>query len=157
MLGLLGSVTREGYLPDLEMKKVYSQAMAVVYPSLYEGFGIPILEGMTCGTPVLTANRSSMPEVAGDAAMLFDPFSIEEITNAIETVSENSTLRSEMIRKGLKRASQFSWKKSSQMTYEVYRSVARWSVNNLTGEPSVVPFSDSLDGTVDKQTRGEAA
>ena len=98
-----------------------------------------------------------MPEVAGDAAMLFDPFSIEEITNAIETVSENSTLRSEMIRKGLKRASQFSWKKSSQMTYEVYRSVARRSVNNLTGEPSVVPFSYSLDGTVDKQTRGEAA
>ncbi|MEC9093035.1 MAG: glycosyltransferase family 1 protein [Planctomycetota bacterium] len=123
-LNLQNLVSREGYLPDHQMKNVYSQAIAVVYPSLYEGFGFPILEGMTCGTAVLTSNRSSMPEVAGDAAILFDPYSIEEISAAMLTVVNSSSIRTQMIEKGLDQARQFSRQKMARETLEVYQSVA---------------------------------
>ena len=126
-LNLQHAVSREGYLPDSQMKNVYTNAIAVVYPSLYEGFGFPILEGMTCGTAVLTSNRSSMPEVAGDAAILFDPYSIDEIADAMSRVANHSSIRRELIEKGLARAREFSRKKMAQETLEVYQSVARKS------------------------------
>lgn len=106
------------------MKSAYTDARAVIYPSLYEGFGIPILEGMSCGTAVLTSNRASMPEVAGNAALIFDPYSIDEITASIERVFDNESVREDLIRKGLQRAGKFSWQESARETMEVYRSVA---------------------------------
>ena len=123
-LGLPGRVTHEGYLEDSAMKSIYTDARAVIYPSLYEGFGIPILEGMSCGTAVLTSNRASMPEVAGNAALIFDPYSIDEITASIERVFDSESAREELIRKGLQRAGEFSWQESARKTVEVYRSVA---------------------------------
>lgn len=119
------AVTHEGYLPDQQMQSVYSQARAVIYPSLYEGFGIPILEGMTCGTAILTSNRASMPEVAGDAALLFDPYSVESIASSISQLMNSESMRNELIVKGLRRARQFSWQRSAQETCEVYQAVSR--------------------------------
>ena len=122
--GIQDSITRAGHIEDGLIQKVYAQAVAVVYPSLYEGFGIPILEGMTCGTPVLTSNRSSMPEVAGDAAILFDPYSCDQIAEAMMAVVEDAGLRQRLIEAGRKRAQSFSLTKSANATLEVYQSVS---------------------------------
>lgn len=121
--GVEKKFTWEGYLPDEEMQSVYSQAVATIYPSLYEGFGIPILEAMSCGTAVLTSDRASMPEVAHDAAIYFDPYSIESIAESLESIL-NSDLRDRMVRRGLARAKDFSWKQSAIQTAAIYASVS---------------------------------
>lgn len=120
-------VTRLPHVPDQQIQSIYSAATALIYPSLYEGFGIPILEGMSCGTPVLTSNRASMPEVAGDGAILFDPYSVDEIAETMRQIGEDESLRQTMIRKGLARAARFSLSHSAQRMAEIYRAVARRS------------------------------
>jgi glycosyltransferase involved in cell wall biosynthesis len=98
-----------GMVPDAQLPSLYRSAEMLVFPSLYEGFGLPLLEAMACGTPVVTADTSALPEVAGDAALLVDPTSVEQIADAIERIVGDSLLREELREKGLVRAAQFSW------------------------------------------------
>lgn len=123
-LAIKESVIFTGYIDSADISAVYSGASLFVYPSLYEGFGLPILEAMSCGVPVVTSNTSSMPEVAGDAALLVDPLNAEELAFGIETVLGKESLRAEMRKKGLVRASSFSWERCAKETIEVYRKVA---------------------------------
>ncbi|MDO8452543.1 MAG: glycosyltransferase family 1 protein [bacterium] len=107
-----------GHVPSEEMPALYSAARSLVYTSLYEGFGLPILEAMASGCPVVTSNITSMPETAGDGAVLVNPSDSSEITLGIENVLQD---RNSWIKKGLARAKQFSWKKTAQQTLEVYK------------------------------------
>lgn len=123
-LGIKDKVLFAGYVDDGDLSAMYSAASLFVYPSLYEGFGLPILEAMACGTPVVTSNTSSMPEVAGDAAVLIDPVDIENLSFTMGQLLENNAKRNEMILKGFERASVFSWEKCARETLDVYRKVA---------------------------------
>lgn len=123
-LGIKESVRFTGYIDGNDISAVYSGASVFAYPSLYEGFGLPILEAMSCGAPVITSNTSSMPEVAGDAALLVDPLNADELASALETVLEDEGLRTGMKKKGLARAAMFSWDRCARETLEVYRKVA---------------------------------
>jgi len=109
-----------GYVPKEVLAPLYAGAQCFVYPSLYEGFGLPILEAMASGCPVVTSNISSLPEVAGEAAVLVDPENIEDIARGIK---EAISKRKELIRKGFERARQFSWEKTASQTLGVYREV----------------------------------
>lgn len=113
-----------GYVPDSNLAILYNAADMLAYPCLYEGFGLPILEAMACGCPVITSNISSMPEVAGNAALLVDPKEMMQIKSAMSKLINNSKFREGMIKKGLKRSSQFSWKKCAQETMNVYEALA---------------------------------
>ena len=112
------------FVPDDHLKALYSQAAIFIYVSFYEGFGLPILEAMQMGTPVVTSNVSSMPEVAGDAAILVDPYNPEEIAQAMFQIMNSEDLRDTLIRKGYTRGQAFSWEKTANQTIEVYREVA---------------------------------
>lgn len=98
-----------GYLPVQELPGIYTGAFVFVSPSLYEGFGLPLLEAMACGTPIITSNVGSMPEVVGDAAFLVNPENIDEISNALIEITKSSSLRDALRRKGLKRVKKFTW------------------------------------------------
>lgn len=106
-----------------ELELLYNSASVLLYCSLYEGFGIPILDAFLCGLPVITSNVSSMPEVAGDAAIYVDPYNVEDIEKKIKMVMEDHTLRQDLIEKGLERAKKFSWEKAALETAQVYRRV----------------------------------
>jgi glycosyltransferase involved in cell wall biosynthesis len=124
-LGLTGRVENYGEVSDRVLAALYQRSLAFVYPSLYEGFGIPPLEAMRCGTAVVASNRSSIPEVVGDAAMLVDPERAEEITEALVTLANNSTLRESLIARGYDRVKQFSWENTAEQTRNVYRSLRK--------------------------------
>ena len=111
------------YLSDELVALFYSRADVFVYPSHYEGFGLPVLEAMTLGAPVVAANTSSIPEVAGDAAILIDPNEFMQIAEAILTVISDRQLQQEMINKGKVRASLFSWENTAKETLKAYRSI----------------------------------
>jgi glycosyltransferase involved in cell wall biosynthesis len=111
------------YLSDGEVAYCYAQADVLAYPSLYEGFGLPVLEAMTLGCPVVTAATSSLPEVAGDAALLVDPLSVEELAAAIARVVGDRTLRQSLIDRGHRQAAEFSWTRTAQATLSAYRSL----------------------------------
>jgi glycosyltransferase involved in cell wall biosynthesis len=111
-----------GHVPDQYLPALYSGAIATVYLSLYEGFGLPPLEAMACGTPVLTSNISSLPEVVGDAALMVNPFDIEDISEGMKLIIENSTLRNTMKKIGLKRAHSFNWNVTAKKTIEILSS-----------------------------------
>jgi glycosyltransferase involved in cell wall biosynthesis len=115
-LGLVDRVKFLDYIPPADLPKVINQAIALVFPSLWEGFGLPVLEAMACGTPVITSNLSSMPEVAGGAAFLVNPYSVGEIGEAMETIAGDAKVRSHLRRLGLARAKQFSWEKTGRET-----------------------------------------
>jgi glycosyltransferase involved in cell wall biosynthesis len=102
-----------GYISTQYLNKILSSACALLYPSIFEGFGIPIVEAFACGVPVITSNTSSMPEVAGDAAVLVNPLSATEIQTAMTRISQNENLRKELIMKGKERLQLFSWEKSA--------------------------------------------
>ncbi|UIE39382.1 glycosyltransferase family 4 protein [Leptodesmis sichuanensis] len=118
-LGLTNQVKFLSYVPYSELPVILNQAIALVMPSLWEGFGLPVLEAMACGTPVITSNLSALPEVTGDAALLVDPYNETAIAQAMQQVIEDSGLRSHLRQAGLARASQFSWAKTGQKTIEV--------------------------------------
>jgi glycosyltransferase involved in cell wall biosynthesis len=119
------SVRFLGYLPEETLAVMYRLAGVFVFPSLYEGFGLPPLEAMASGTPVVTSNISSLPEVAGDAALLVDPYDPVAIADGIERVLTDEGLRRELRRRGLERARQFSWQRSVDRVHEIYEEVSR--------------------------------
>lgn len=110
-----------GYLDDSIVSALYRTCSVFIYPSLYEGFGLPVVEAMHCGAPVITSNCSSLPEVGGDAAYYIDPYSVEEITLALQTVLNNDELRADLITRGHVQAKKFSWQYTAAETYKVYQ------------------------------------
>jgi glycosyltransferase involved in cell wall biosynthesis len=124
-LGLEKNVVFTSYVSDKDLVALYNLARVFVYPSLYEGFGLPILEAMACGTPVICSNTSSMPEVAGDAAVLIDPHNVEQIAETLLFVLLDPKLKQDLRERGLERATGFSWRRTAQQTLEVCRQVLR--------------------------------
>ncbi|MFQ5813782.1 MAG: glycosyltransferase family 4 protein, partial [Anaerolineae bacterium] len=120
-LGLEGDVVFPGYIPVSELPLWYNAAELFVYPSLYEGFGLPLLEAMACGTPVVAANTSSLPEVVGEVGLTVDPLDVEGLAEAMRRALGDEVLRQEMRDRGLQRAKGFSWTKTAQETVQVYR------------------------------------
>ncbi len=120
---LINHIHLTGYVVNTDLPAIYSQCAIFLYPSLRESFGIPMLEAMRCGCPVITSNTSSMPEVSGDAAILIDPFKPEEITAAMIKVLTNSELRIELIEKGKLQAAKFSWKAMAQEVLNIYNEI----------------------------------
>lgn len=115
-------------IPDLaagDLPLLYSAASVLLYPSLYEGFGLPILEAMACGTPVVTSNISSMPEVGEDAALYVDPEDLDDLTRKLKEMMEDRNLRDMFVKKGFKQVKKFSWKKCARETAEIYRSLMK--------------------------------
>ena len=113
-----------GYVPETDLPALYSGALCFVYPSFFEGFGLPPLEAMKCGTPVITGDRTSLPEVVGDGGVLVNPFDIDAIASAIATMVDDSSLRSSLRIKSLNRARIFDWRETARRTLEVYKQAA---------------------------------
>jgi len=109
-----------GYVPLADLAAAYSAARLAAMPSVYEGFGLPVLEAMACGTPVVCSGTSSLPEIGGDAARYFDPLSVEEIAAAIRTAWTDSELRAAMRQQGLAQAARFSWQRAAEQTLALY-------------------------------------
>lgn len=139
-LELKNDVIFLGYVTDQELLYFYNKAEAFVFPSFYEGFGFPIVEAFCCGTPVVTSNVSSCPEVAQDAALLVDPYNPKDIAAAVTNIVSNPRLKKTLVEKGLKRAEDFSFKKTAQKTLNVYKEVY--------GLPTASNKSDSIEQTV---------
>lgn len=122
-LNLKDDIIFTGYVPENDLPALYNAADLFVYPSIYEGFGLPPLEAMACGTPVITSNTSSLPEVVGNAGIMVDPLDINELAYSMHEVLTNSTLKIDLSKKGLERAKMFSWEKCARETLEVYEDV----------------------------------
>lgn len=118
------------YISDEMLACLYSGARVLVYPSLYEGFGLPVLEAMSCGCPVICSRTSSLPEVSGDAAVLIDPYDPDDCAQAVEKVVCDTAYRNDLQAKGYKRAAEFSWQNTAIRTLEVFDSVARQSTHH---------------------------
>lgn len=112
-----------GYVSDEDIPDIYAAADMFIFPSLYEGFGFPLLEAMACGVPVIASNVSSIPEVVGQAAHLIDPLNPNEIAAAIIRVGSDQTYRSGLIQKGIEQAAQFRWDKTAQMTLDIFNQL----------------------------------
>jgi glycosyltransferase involved in cell wall biosynthesis len=118
-LGLEGRVKFLEYIPYNDLPQIVRQARALVFPSLWEGFGLPVLEAMACGTPVITSNLSALVEVAGDAAILVNPYEVNEIAAAMSDLSQDDELHRQLRQAGLRRASQFNWEQTAQATINI--------------------------------------
>ena len=114
-----------GYVADSDVAALYSGALAFVFPSLYEGFGFPVLEAMQCGTPVLCADTSSLPEVAGDAALLVNPLDVAQIADGIQRLMTDAALRCALIARGRAHAATFTWRRAAQQTFQALCEAAR--------------------------------
>jgi glycosyltransferase involved in cell wall biosynthesis len=110
-----------GAAPEADLPALYAGALLFVFPSLYEGFGLPVLEAMACGTPVVCSNSSSLPEVAGDAALTVDPLDTERLASAIGQALDDECLREDLRAKGLRQAGSYSWPRTARLTIETYR------------------------------------
>lgn len=121
--GIAQSVILTGYVPESDLPALYSGALCFVYPSYFEGFGLPPLEAMKCGAPVIVGNRTSLPEVVGDAALTVDPYDETAIAGAIERLINDSDLRRELSVKGQSRAEEFDWRETARQTLQVYEQV----------------------------------
>ena len=122
-VGMESEIDFLDHVPDADLPVLYSACDAFVFPSLYEGFGLPPLEAMACGAPVICSNTSSLPEVVGDAALQVNPCDVNEIAKAVMRVLNDTTLRDELRAKSLARAAQFSWERTAHETVQVYRSL----------------------------------
>lgn len=122
-LGLLERVEFRSYMPAHELPDLYRHALAMVFPSFWEGFGLPVLEAMACGTPVITSFGSGTQEVAGDAALLIDPLSSQDLEDAMATVVQDCNVREQLRRRGIERASQFSWSSTGLKTAQVLQGL----------------------------------
>jgi glycosyltransferase involved in cell wall biosynthesis len=118
------TIRRVGRVSVNDLVALYSFAEVLVYPSFSEGFGLPVLEAMACGAPVVTSSVSSLPEVAGEAALLVDPHDVSSIADAVERVLTDASLREDMRRRGFERVGQFSWRRCASQTLDLYRRVA---------------------------------
>ncbi len=125
-----------GYVPSADLPALYSGATAAVMSSVYEGFGLPVLEAMACGTPVVSSQASSLPEFGGEAARYFDPYDVEAMAATIGTVWSDGELRGEMRQRGLAQAAKFSWEQAAEETLAVYASIVAPSarVDGWNGE-----------------------
>lgn len=121
----LSGIVHYGQVSEEELIFLYKNAHALIYPSLYEGFGLPILEAMASGTPVITSNITSMPEVGGDAVHFVDPYSVDSIRAGMEKLLNDEEYRNSLIQKGLKRYKRFSWEEAARKTIEVYEKAAK--------------------------------
>lgn len=127
--GLRGRVEMPGYVPDRDLPAIMSGALAFVLPSLYEGFGLPVLEAMACDTPVICSNVSSLPEVAGDAALLIAPMDVESLAQAMAQVYQDSDLRREMVARGRARLAKFSWQACADTVLRTLETVGAEGYN----------------------------
>jgi glycosyltransferase involved in cell wall biosynthesis len=123
--GLSDRVLLTGYLPDADLPAMMSGALAYVFPSLYEGFGLPALEAMACGTPVVCSSASSLPEVAGDAALLFDPLHVEELAAALVRIATDEGMRDDLVGRGFGQLQRFSWSRCAREVMQVLEEVGR--------------------------------
>jgi glycosyltransferase involved in cell wall biosynthesis len=123
-LGLSERVTFTGYLPDDELVLLYNAATLVILPSFSEGFGLPVVEAMTCGTAVTASRRSSIPEVLGDAGILFDPTNTREMTDSMARLLDDETLRDEFRERGRQQAKLYTWARGAQQLMEILQRVA---------------------------------
>lgn len=119
--GLQDQVAFTGYLKDEEVPILMAGAYAFVFPSLYEGFGMPVLEAMACGVPVLTSNNSSLIEVAEKAAVMVDPYEVNEIVKGIKLLYEDDELRNKNIKLGFIQVQKYSWEQSAKKLFEIYQ------------------------------------
>jgi len=122
-LGIWEHTQLLGYVPDEDIPSLYSAAEAFVFPSLGEGFGLPILEAMACGTPVVTSNVTCIPEIAGDAALLVDPQDLQALADAMKRAALDENLRQQLVKKGLERAALFTWRRTARETERLYELV----------------------------------
>ncbi len=122
---LIDRIVLTGYVVNTDLPAIYSLCELFLYPSLRESFGIPMLEAMACGVPVITSNTSSMPEVSGDAAYLVDPYDPKQITAAMKDIMNNISLRQDLVGKGLAQSARFSWRKMAEDVKEIYQTVIR--------------------------------
>jgi len=122
-LSLGNRIQITGYLPQEDLIPLYAGAALFVYPSLYEGFGMPLLEAMASGVPIVASRTSSIPEVVGEAGVLVDPLSISDVSEAILKLLDNSSLRSSYREKGIQRAKQFTWERAAQETLKIYQEI----------------------------------
>ena len=120
---LIDRIVLTGYVVNTDLPSIYCQCEVFLYPSLRESFGIPMLEAMACGVPVITSNTSSMPEVAGSAALIIDPYKPEQITNALIQITNNIILKQQLIEKGLQQSVKFSWKAMASEILEIYTQI----------------------------------
>ncbi|MBE9070581.1 glycosyltransferase family 4 protein, partial [Leptolyngbya cf. ectocarpi LEGE 11479] len=120
-LGLGERIKFLSYVPYKKLPELISNAIAFVFPTLWEGFGLPPLEAMACGTPVITSNISSLPEVVGDAAISIDPRNVDQLANAMKMLANDFQLRHKLKQLGLERAKQFSWQKTGRTTVKVLK------------------------------------
>ena len=119
-LGLNNEIIFTGYVPDEDLVKFYNAADLFVYPSIYEGFGLPPLEAMACGTPVITSNTSSLPEVVGNAGITVDPYKTDGLIDKMHKILNSTNLQDKLSKKGIERAKTFSWDKTARETWKVY-------------------------------------
>lgn len=122
-LGIGNDVVFAGFVTEDDLVALYNAAELLIYPSFYEGFGLPVLEAMICGTPVITSPCGSIPEIAGDAALMVDPYDADAIANAIKSVVTDRVLYDSLVEKGKLRAGLFSWQLAAEKTFAVYQSV----------------------------------
>jgi glycosyltransferase involved in cell wall biosynthesis len=124
-LNIINYIKHIDYVPDDDLVKLYNFADLFIYPSLYEGFGLPVLEAMACGTPVITSNISSLPEITGDAAFLVDPYNVYEMKEAMKSILLEKELHSRLIEKGFKKIKNYTWNKAAEKTLEIYKNVIK--------------------------------
>lgn len=129
----------KGFVDDLTLKQYYQSATVVAYPSIYEGFGLPPLEAMSCGTPVITSYSSSIPEVVGNAALLIDPFNTKQLADSLYNVITDTALHQELTKRGLQRAKQFNWQKVAHDTLEVFYELSD-AENATRNQPYYISF-----------------
>ena len=122
--GIEAYVIFTGYLADEDVPLLMKGAIAFVFPSLYEGFGMPVLEAMACGTPVITSNAASLPEVVGQAGLLVNPYNVTEIAEAMERVIKDDIMRNTMRSKGLIQVRNYTWKNSAEKMKKLYHQLA---------------------------------
>jgi glycosyltransferase involved in cell wall biosynthesis len=121
-----------GFIPDEDLPVVYGMATLAVMASVYEGFGLPILEAMACGAPVACSNTSSLPELGGDVARYFDPYDVDDMTETIDALLKNAELREKLAADGLQRAAEFSWERTARETIDVYNALLDMPVGEGT-------------------------
>jgi glycosyltransferase involved in cell wall biosynthesis len=124
-LDLAHRVVVTGYVPDADLPALLSGALAFVFPSLHEGFGLPVLEAMACGTPVVCSNASSLPEVAGDAALLVDPLDQDALWEGLDRIVKDPELRRHLVECGFHQVQRFSWHRCAQAVMDVLEDAGR--------------------------------